>query len=256
VYYLKPHGGQWQTIFSLAVAFPVGGIGVYREDVTFAPGAPSMTRELALHIAHSCFVPQDLNTPPGAVTLRGAWNFQTQTGWDTVYTPIFNAIERPVAPMFVVRVETDWYAHESEFRYLLQQGEGMSVSHSMPIGQAFFVPREPITVRDCSEDEVAAIRRSQEEFTREKASVQLTTSYGLPYSPHYLRQSRLQNAASGQERELDRVPAQELRPPVLQRSEMGVEPVLRDPAAWKAGRNDPCPCGSGKKFKKCHGDAS
>jgi len=21
----------------------------------------------------------------------------------------------------------------------------------------------------------------------------------------------------------------------------------------KAGRNDPCPCGSGKKFKKCHG---
>lgn len=22
----------------------------------------------------------------------------------------------------------------------------------------------------------------------------------------------------------------------------------------KVGRNDPCPCGSGKKFKKCHGD--
>jgi preprotein translocase subunit SecA len=22
----------------------------------------------------------------------------------------------------------------------------------------------------------------------------------------------------------------------------------------KAGRNDPCPCGSGKKYKKCHGD--
>ena len=21
----------------------------------------------------------------------------------------------------------------------------------------------------------------------------------------------------------------------------------------KAGRNDPCPCGSGKKFKSCHG---
>jgi uncharacterized protein len=24
----------------------------------------------------------------------------------------------------------------------------------------------------------------------------------------------------------------------------------------KAGRNDPCPCGSGKKFKKCHGRQS
>ena len=23
----------------------------------------------------------------------------------------------------------------------------------------------------------------------------------------------------------------------------------------KAGRNDPCPCGSGKKYKKCHGAA-
>ncbi|MDP1995706.1 MAG: SEC-C metal-binding domain-containing protein [Gallionella sp.] len=21
----------------------------------------------------------------------------------------------------------------------------------------------------------------------------------------------------------------------------------------KPGRNDPCPCGSGKKYKKCHG---
>jgi uncharacterized protein YecA (UPF0149 family) len=22
----------------------------------------------------------------------------------------------------------------------------------------------------------------------------------------------------------------------------------------KVGRNEPCPCGSGKKYKKCHGD--
>jgi preprotein translocase subunit SecA len=28
------------------------------------------------------------------------------------------------------------------------------------------------------------------------------------------------------------------------------------PAEWSnVGRNDPCPCGSGKKFKKCHGAA-
>ena len=24
----------------------------------------------------------------------------------------------------------------------------------------------------------------------------------------------------------------------------------------KVGRNDPCPCGSGKKYKKCHGSGS
>ena len=27
-----------------------------------------------------------------------------------------------------------------------------------------------------------------------------------------------------------------------------------DPTTWgKVGRNDPCPCGSGKKYKHCHG---
>jgi preprotein translocase subunit SecA len=33
----------------------------------------------------------------------------------------------------------------------------------------------------------------------------------------------------------------------------GVEPIKRKVA--KVGRNDPCPCGSGKKYKKCHGVA-
>ena len=30
----------------------------------------------------------------------------------------------------------------------------------------------------------------------------------------------------------------------------------QDPAAAKVGRNDPCPCGSGKKYKHCHGKLS
>jgi uncharacterized protein len=30
-----------------------------------------------------------------------------------------------------------------------------------------------------------------------------------------------------------------------------VEPVRKAPTP---GRNDPCPCGSGKKYKKCHGE--
>ncbi len=30
-----------------------------------------------------------------------------------------------------------------------------------------------------------------------------------------------------------------------------VETIQRN--APKVGRNDPCPCGSGKKYKKCHG---
>ena len=32
----------------------------------------------------------------------------------------------------------------------------------------------------------------------------------------------------------------------------GVDPA--DPGTWgTSGRNDPCPCGSGKKYKHCHG---
>jgi uncharacterized protein YecA (UPF0149 family) len=27
-------------------------------------------------------------------------------------------------------------------------------------------------------------------------------------------------------------------------------------ASSKVGRNEPCPCGSGKKYKKCHGEAA
>jgi preprotein translocase subunit SecA len=33
--------------------------------------------------------------------------------------------------------------------------------------------------------------------------------------------------------------------------DMQVQQVVR--SAAKVGRNDPCPCGSGKKYKKCHG---
>jgi len=47
-------------------------------------------------------------------------------------------------------------------------------------------------VRDCSEEELAAIRRSREEYFREKAALKVMTPYGLQYSPHYLRQSRSQ----------------------------------------------------------------
>jgi hypothetical protein len=33
----------------------------------------------------------------------------------------------------------------------------------------------------------------------------------------------------------------------------GERPILTSQSVAKVGRNDPCPCGSGKKYKKCHG---
>ena len=185
-------GGKWEPIFSVTLVLPIGSIGIMKEELSFMTRKPPMSREVALSIMRAMIVPEDMGTPPGAIALRGATNFQTPAGWDTVYTPVFNMIERPIAPMLVVRVETDWYAHETEFRYVLQPGEGIPGAHNMPIGQVFFVPREEITMRDCSEEELAAIRVSKEEFFREKHASKIATPHGLDYSPHYLRTSRSQ----------------------------------------------------------------
>ncbi len=188
-YYLELQDGKRTPIFQITMTQSLHAIGMVKEEVTFV-GTPVMSRETALALMRVCIVPEDMGTPPGAIALRGATNFQTPSGWDTVYTPILNMIERPVAPMLVVRVETDWYAHETEFRYVLQAGEAMTIQHSMPIGQVFFVPREQITMRWCTSDELKAIEESREEFSRQKAATTQNTAYGLTYSPHYLRRSR------------------------------------------------------------------
>jgi hypothetical protein len=193
VYYLQTQDGKPTPIFQITMSLSVGGVGMVKEEVTFV-GAPMLSREAALGVARVFLVAEDMGTPAGAIALRGATNFQTPSGWDTVYTPIFNMIERPVAPMLVVRVETDWYAHETVFRYVLQAGEGITVEHSIPIGQVFFVPREAITMRPCTSEELTAIEESRQEFNRHKAAAVQKTSYGLTYSPHYLRQSRAQKS--------------------------------------------------------------
>jgi hypothetical protein len=188
-YYLQTQDGKRTPLFKVTMSLSVGGVGMVKEEVTFA-GVPMVTREAALAVARAFLVPEDMGTPAGAVALRGATNFQTPPNWDTVYAAIFNQIERPIAPMMTVRVETDWYAHESVFRYVLAPGEGMTVEHSIPIGQVFFVPREPITMRSCTPDELKAIEQSRQEFAHHKAAATQKTSYGLSYSPHYLRESR------------------------------------------------------------------
>jgi hypothetical protein len=242
-YSVNPTGTRWEPIFTIVYLLPVGGIGASKEEVKMHVDATPESTATARMMARMFVVPDDLGTPAGAVTLRGAWNFQTPAGWDTVYTPIFNNIERPIAPMMVIRVETDWYVHDTEFRYVLQPGESISASHSLPIGQVVFVPREEITLRDGTEEEAAARFQASEAFFREKAASKVKTSYGLEYSPHYQRTSR-QNAA-GEKREPDAaVPL----PDSLNKDSL-------PDSSKKVGRNDPCPCGSGRKYKKCHGEA-
>ena len=45
--------------------------------------------------------------------------------------------------------------------------------------------------------------------------------------------------------------AQELSGWACFKEEKPPKPSINDILNWKVGRNDPCPCGSGKKFKKC-----
>ena len=194
-FFMSGPSGTWDKIFTVAFVMPIGSIGAMREEVEFRK--PIITDANAVNMAKAFVVPQDLGTPPGAIALRGAHSFQTPAGWDTVYTPIFNMIERPVAPMLIVRVETDWYAHDTEFRYVLQPGEGMSLSHALPIGQVVFVPREDIVLRDGTDAERAAFHATMDEFSAGKAASLQTTPYGLPVSPHYLRQSRAQKDRDG-----------------------------------------------------------
>ncbi len=50
------------------------------------------------------------------------------------------------------------------------------------------------------------------------------------------------------------LPGRNRQPPRVGGDDADVKTVRRDEP--KVGRNDPCPCGSGKKYKKCHGAAA
>src|SRR5919106_3694647 len=93
VYCLQSPGGTPTPVFSVSIAMSLGGVGMTREDVAFM-GVPILSREGALDVMRVFVVPEDMGTPAGGIALRRATNFQTPSGWDTIYTPIFNMIER------------------------------------------------------------------------------------------------------------------------------------------------------------------
>jgi len=112
-YSINPTGAKWEPIFSVAFQLPVGGVGAIKEDVTMMVRATPESRETALLMARMFVAVDDLGTPAGAVTLRGAWSFQTPPGWDTIYTPIFNnrheVLIRPAQLLRVKRTAPDVY---------------------------------------------------------------------------------------------------------------------------------------------------
>jgi hypothetical protein len=202
-YFLANRAGKWEPLFAVRYQMPIGSIGQLRTDVAFAVKDPPIDEAGATRIVRAFIVPEDLGTPPGAVTFRGAYNFRTPEGWDTVYTSVLNHIDRPVAPALTVRVETDWYAQHTEFRYVLEPGQGMPGAHSLPIGQVFFVPREEVKLKDASPKQVEEINASRETFNEAKSGQKTTTRYGLEYSPHYAKESRARRGVGASHTESD-----------------------------------------------------
>ena len=184
--YLREHdsSGHWDEVFRMTFTLAVGGGNSYSMDLAVKDGVAVSDAEVN-EICTALILPQHFGQPEGAVGLRGSVDFRTPAGWDTVYGGVSNHFSRPMLPCLTVRVETDWYAHGTEFRYVLQPGDLLHVSATQPIGQVFFVPREEITLRDGSKEEGAEFRERWDAFEKEKSGDQLTAPYGLRYSPLY-----------------------------------------------------------------------
>jgi preprotein translocase subunit SecA len=62
---------------------------------------------------------------------------------------------------------------------------------------------------------------------------------------------RITQAAPGQPGDSRPLPPPDPGQPAKRRSDAAPSPFVREQP--KVGRNQPCPCGSGKKYKQCHG---
>jgi hypothetical protein len=176
--------GQWEDVFQLTFSLAVGG-GSYNADLAVKEGGEPPTDAEVNELLSAVILPQHLGQPAGGVGLRGSVDFRTPKGWDTVYGAVANEISPPVLSCLTVRVETDWYAQGTEFRYVLQPGDMFHVTATQPIGQVYFLPRDEPTLRPGSKEELAEFCRVQDTFNEEKAADQLTAPYGLRYSPLY-----------------------------------------------------------------------
>jgi tetratricopeptide (TPR) repeat protein len=118
-----------------------------------------------------------------------------------------------------------------------------------------------LVVEDAHKDGVIAMNRAailarqspdnlEQAFEEARKGVEADRSLAYPYYGLgwlYMRKGDAQAATSNFKRAVGLDPNNEILKSALQ----AVNPFIEQ----KVGRNEPCPCGSGKKFKKCHGKA-
>lgn len=165
----------------LTMAAGSGGLDAY--DVRFIADETDLDQEQIIGQLEA--LTTNLNGPPGAVGLRGSYDFVTPQGWDTFYLGILNELAPPHVPVMSARIETDWYSQATEFRHVLDVGQTLSVAGTSPIGQVIFAPRDDITLIDASEADTARFAEVQQQYWSERAEKERATNFGTLYTYHY-----------------------------------------------------------------------
>ncbi len=102
--------------------------------------------------------------------------------------------------------------------------------------------RGKLAVADYDEAKAAEAKAAEAKAMQEKAAQAAQAAQACAYNP-YANYSTTRDAYPGES-------AQRQAAASVNRPAPTQQPVKAGP---KIGRNDPCPCGSGKKYKNCHG---
>ncbi len=160
--------------------------------------------------------------------------------------PLFGAVQSQIMLRFI---DTRWMSHLQEMDYLKSS-----------IGLRAYGQRDPLTeYREEAHRMFAGLSSGiYEDFLRFLLRAPIVVNVSQPDpEPEDEFESR-KMSYSNPEENLTRDATQELDSQagqVPEESRKKTAPIVKDPndPFANVGRNDPCPCGSGKKFKKCHG---
>jgi preprotein translocase subunit SecA len=102
--------------------------------------------------------------------------------------------------------------------------------------------------REAYEMFTSMLERIKHEITTLLARVQLREENELAEMEANMQQQQQQQAMEFNHPDVNAAPSEAIQPA---EAEDGHTPFVRQEK--KVGRNEPCPCGSGKKYKQCHG---
>ena len=190
VYYLQTQDGKRAPIFQVTMSLSVGGVGMMKEDVTFV-GAPMLSREAALAVMRAFLVPEDMGTPTGRdrPSRRDEFPDAAWLGHGLLANPEHDrAAGRADADQFASR-PTGTRTRPSSVT-CCSRGRASRSSTASRSGRSSSCRANRSRCVNAPREELKTIEASRDEFHRHKTAATQQTSYGLSYSPHYLRQSR------------------------------------------------------------------